>query len=77
MGMYVKLDERNRLTLPKSAAVLFENGLVALKREKNRIILEPVERPFAKFKGRIKDKRSILRLKRKLDEDIEAGRWGV
>ena len=41
MGMYVKMDERNRVTLPKEAAQLFKNGGVEIRVEKERVILKP------------------------------------
>lgn len=72
--MYVKLDDRNRITLPKDAAALFENGLVDLRREDEKVVLEPVNRPFSKLRGMIKDKRSIRQLREELERDLESGK---
>ena len=72
--MYVKLDERNRLTLPKSAAVLFEGALVDVEKKDGCVILKPVKKPFSDLKGLIKTRKPFREIRRELAQDIENGR---
>lgn len=77
MGIFVKLDERNRLTLPKDAAELFENKLVAITKQENKVVLEPVRKPFSDLAGLITDVRPVSQLRKELEKDITSGRLGI
>ncbi len=73
MGMYVKMDARNRVTLPKEAAELFENAIVNVKREKNRVVLEPVKEPFKDIVGLVKTSRPFSEIRREMDREMKEG----
>ncbi|MBI4360575.1 hypothetical protein HY572_02255 [Candidatus Micrarchaeota archaeon] len=77
MGEFVRMDDRRRVTLPLEMAELFSEGIIRVKKQKDKVVLEPVHDPFGKFKGLLKAKKPIRELRDELDGELSAGEIGL
>lgn len=73
MGEFVRMDDRRRVTLPPEMAELFSEGIIRVRKEKNRVVLESVKDPFKELHGSLSADKPFLELRRELERKLESG----